>query len=104
MSAQATAHEQAHPTAGTYVKVGVTLVILTAIEVGAYYVPTVRPILIPILLVMAFVKFTLVAMYYMHLKQDHKLFSGLFVFPLIVAGVVIVALMLLFGAIVLIRH
>ena len=104
MSAQATAHEQPHPTAGTYVKVGVTLVILTAIEVGAYYVPAVRPVLIPILLVMAFVKFALVAMYYMHLKQDDKLFSGLFVFPLIIAAVIIVALMLLFGAIVLIRH
>jgi heme/copper-type cytochrome/quinol oxidase subunit 4 len=34
-------------------------------------------------------------MFYMHLKQDSKLFSGVFVFPLIIAAVIIVGLMLL---------
>jgi heme/copper-type cytochrome/quinol oxidase subunit 4 len=36
-----------------------------------------------------------VAMFYMHLKQDHKLFSGVFVFPLIIAAFIIVALIVL---------
>ena len=40
-------------------------------------------------------KFALVAMYYMHLKQDSRLFTGVFVFPLIIAVVIIVALILL---------
>jgi heme/copper-type cytochrome/quinol oxidase subunit 4 len=55
------------------------------------------PILIPVLLVLSAVKFALVAMFYMHLKQDSKLFTGLFVFPLIIAAVIVVSLMLLFS-------
>jgi hypothetical protein len=31
----------------------------------------------------------------MHLKQDHKLFSGVFVFPLIIATFIILALIVL---------
>ena len=34
-------------------------------------------------------------MFYMHLKQDSKLFTGVFVFPLMIATVVIVALIVL---------
>ena len=34
-------------------------------------------------------------MFYMHLKQDSKLFTGVFVFPLIIAAVMIVALIAL---------
>jgi hypothetical protein len=33
----------------------------------------------------------------MHLKQDSKLFTGLFVFPLIIAAVIVVSLMVLFS-------
>jgi hypothetical protein len=33
----------------------------------------------------------------MHLKQDSRIFSGLFVFPLIIAAVMIGALLLLFS-------
>jgi heme/copper-type cytochrome/quinol oxidase subunit 4 len=36
-----------------------------------------------------------VAMFYMHLKQDHRLFTGVFVFPLIIATVIILALIVL---------
>ena len=55
-----------------------------------------KPIVVPVLLLLSAGKFALVAMYYMHLKQDSKLFSGLFVFPLIIATVVIVSLIALF--------
>jgi hypothetical protein len=34
-------------------------------------------------------------MFYMHLKQDHRLFSGVFVFPLIIATVIIFAMIVL---------
>ena len=34
-------------------------------------------------------------MFYMHLKQDSRLFSGVFVFPLIIATVIILALIVL---------
>ncbi len=51
----------------------------------------------PLLLLLSAAKFALVAMFYMHLKQDHRLFTGVFVFPLIIATVIIVALMVLRG-------
>ena len=89
--------EQAHPTAATYTKIAATLVILTALEVAVYYVESIRAYLVPILIVLMIIKFALVAMFYMHLKQDSKLFSGLFIFPIFIAVVVIVALILLFS-------
>lgn len=88
---------QPHPTAATYAKIAVTLVILTALEVAVYYVESIRAYLVPILVILMIVKFALVAMFYMHLKQDSKLFSGLFVFPIIIAVSIIIALLLLFG-------
>ncbi|MEO8200369.1 MAG: cytochrome C oxidase subunit IV family protein [Gemmatimonadota bacterium] len=97
MDAHATAGEHEHPTAATYAKIAVTLVILTALEVAVYYVESIRRYLVPILLILMVIKFALVAMYYMHLKQDSKLFSGLFVFPIIIAIVVILALIALFS-------
>ena len=36
-------------------------------------------------------------MFYMHLKQDSALFSGLFVFPILVAAALIAALIVLFS-------
>ena len=97
MDVHATTGEHDHPTAATYTKIAVTLVILTALEVAVYYVESIRAYLVPILIVLMIVKFALVAMYYMHLKQDSKLFSGLFVFPILIAIVVIIALIALFS-------
>ena len=98
-------HEHGHPTAGVYAKVGLVLFVLTALEVGLYEVTygshagpsaeAIKPFFVPLLLLMSAAKFALVAMFYMHLKQDHKLFSGVFVFPLIIATVVIVSLIIL---------
>jgi cytochrome c oxidase subunit IV len=99
------AHEHAHPSASLYFKVGLVLFVLTALEVGLYEItygehagslaPTIKPFFIPLLLLLSAAKFALVAMFYMHLKQDSKLFTGIFVFPLIIAVVIIVGLMLL---------
>nr|MBA2457609.1 cytochrome C oxidase subunit IV family protein [Gemmatimonadales bacterium] len=54
-----------------------------------------EPFFVPLLLLLSAVKFALVAMYYMHLKNDSKLFSGVFVFPIIIAAVIIVGLIAL---------
>lgn len=100
MTMDAPAHapnEASHPTPGLYTKIAVTLVILTALEVAVYYVESIRAYLIPILIVLMIVKFALVGMYYMHLKQDAKLFTGLFVFPILLAVGLILALIALFG-------
>lgn len=98
-------HGHAHPTASLYFKVGLVLFVLTALEVGLYEITygghagpsaeAIKPFFVPLLLLLSAAKFALVAMFYMHLKQDSKLFTGVFVFPLIIATFVIVALMAL---------
>jgi len=37
-----------------------------------FYVPTFQSVLVPVLLVLSAVKFTLVVMFYMHLKFDNR--------------------------------
>src|SRR5205823_554417 len=57
---------------------------------------------VPVLLVLSAVKFTLVVMFYMHLKADSRVFTFLFGAPLALAAVVMVALLfLLLGALTL---
>lgn len=97
--------EHAHPSGALYAKVGLVLFVLTALEVGLYEItygdhagamgPSLQPFFVPLLLLMSAAKFALVAMFYMHLKQDHRLFTGLFLFPLIIATVIILALIVL---------
>ena len=93
--AQAIAHTS-HPTPGTYFKVAVTLSIITAIEVGIFYITSLGKGIIPVLAVLSIAKFALVAMFYMHLKFDHKLFSTLFVVGLVLAVLVVFAIISLF--------
>lgn len=91
--------EHAHPGTGTYVAVAIILTIITLVEVGVFYVPAFQPVLVPALLMLSAVKFSLVVMFYMHLKSDHKLFTLVFSVPLLFAIGVAVALMFLFGAV-----
>ena len=85
----------AHATTGTYLRIAAVLVIITLIEVGIFYVPTFQSALVPVLLFLSALKFTLVVAFYMHLKQDSRLFSGVFVFPIIIAAVIILSLVVL---------
>tara|TARA_Y100000996_G_scaffold399061_1_gene367726 strand:+ start:1037 stop:1393 length:357 start_codon:yes stop_codon:yes gene_type:complete len=87
-----------HPTSLQYFKVAMVLVVITAIEVGIFYLEFLGYWIIPILFVLSAGKFALVAMYYMHLKFDNKLFTLMFISGFIVASGVILALMGLFGA------
>ncbi len=106
---QATHGEQEHASAGKYVQVAVVLFVLTALEVLLYEVcygglsgsmgalsATLEPWFVELLLGLSLLKFWYVAMFYMHLKFDLKLLSGMFGFSLIIAFIVIVALVALF--------
>ena len=86
-----------HPTPATYFKVAMILSVLTAIEVAIFYVTALSYAIIPILAVLSIGKFGLVVLYYMHLKFDSRIFSGMFFFGMIVATGVIFALMALFN-------
>ena len=52
--------------------------------------------MVVLLIVLSAAKFALVAMFYMHLKQDPKLLANLFVFPILLAATIIATLIILF--------
>jgi cytochrome c oxidase subunit 4 len=88
--------EEHHPQAPTYIVVAIILTILTAFEIGVFYAPSLQAILVPLLIILAILKFILVAAFYMHLHFDSRVFSGLFLFPLALAALIVLSLMLLF--------
>jgi len=110
MSAHAaTAHDQPHGTAKKYIQIATVLFLLTAMEVLLYeasfghlkesmpgLASNLAPYFVELLLILSAFKFWLVAMFYMHLKFDLKILSWLFGFSLVIAGVVIMALFVLF--------
>ena len=96
MSEQPSASEHEHPGTGTYLAVAAVLTIITLVEVGVFYIPALRVILPPTLLVLSAAKFALVVGFYMHLKYDHNLFRAVFIAPLLIAVAVIVGLLFLF--------
>ncbi len=83
-----------------YIRVAVVLAVVTLIEVATYYVALARGLTISVLLVLSAVKFSLVVLYFMHLKFESRLLSYLFSGPLLLAIVVVIALMALFGVLV----
>ena len=91
------AEEHAHPTARTYIIVGVILAVITGLEIWVYGVEQLKAFLAPILIVMSATKFVLVVGFYMHLKFDDRYFRYMFGFGLFIAASVIIVLMLLFS-------
>ena len=76
-----------------YVRVAAALALITAVEVGLYYLD-IGKLFMPALLILMAVKFVTVVSLFMHLKFDHKLFSWLFYSGLLLAvGVYIAALL-----------
>jgi len=68
----------------TYLAIGVVLAVFTAIEVQMpTWLAADRPLLVVSLLVLAFVKAAFVVLYYMHLKFDSRVYSGIVVLALV---------------------
>ena len=88
---------QTHPDTTTYLIVAACLTVLTAMEVTAFYVQALKPVLLPILLLLSAAKFALVVMFYMHLKFDRWAYSAIFFCQLCIATLVIISLSLLFA-------
>ncbi len=86
--------ENSHRMQRTYVIVFGALAALTALEVGVTYLPLPR---IPVLVPLALAKAALVAMFYMHLRYDKRVFALIFLFGVLMAIALIVSLTLLFG-------
>jgi cytochrome c oxidase subunit 4 len=87
-----------HPTWKEYKWVALILTLITVVEVWIYYTPFSKtPLFVPTLLIMSVAKFTIVVMFYMHLKYDHKLFRALFTGPLTIAMATLISLLFLFS-------
>jgi cytochrome c oxidase subunit IV len=86
-------HGAGHPGPREYITIAVILAVLTAIEVGVYYIDFLKPVQIPIFGVLAVTKFSLVAMFFMHLKFDNRFFSVVFVTGLLLACTVFLVIL-----------
>ncbi len=86
-----------HPSAMTYIIIGVVLTILTAVEIGVYYVPSLTGVLIPLLFVLAAVKFFFVVGWYMHLRFDSKILTWVFLGGLFTAMAMLSGVFALFN-------
>jgi cytochrome c oxidase subunit 4 len=85
-----------HASPRTYWAIGGILTVITAMEVAAFYIPAMAPVLVPVLLVLSATKFMLVIMFFMHLRFDSKVFSGVFLTGMVLASFMTVALIVLF--------
>lgn len=76
-----------HPTPVKYVMIAVALVIITAAEVGMYYLEGELPnwAISLSLICMAILKFFTVVAWYMHLKTDRVIFRRFFVLGIVAA-------------------
>ena len=97
--APSTPSEHAHPGAAEYIRIAVILSAITAVEVAVYYILG-RQILGPILIALSAVKFSIVVMFYMHLKFDSRIVSSMFLFGLGMAAFTIIVFIALFHGLV----
>jgi cytochrome c oxidase subunit 4 len=89
--AVAHAHDQPNYLA-VFVALAVITAIITVVELTSDSLGIPRSILNAFYVAMAVAKATLVAMYYMHLKQDSRLYTALFVTPALFAVVFVIML------------
>lgn len=88
--------EEHHPSDKQYALIALFLGVVTAIEVGLYYVDT-GVLNTPLLLLLAAVKFVVVIGWFMHLKFDNPVVRRLFVMGLVLAVAVYLAALATFG-------
>lgn len=94
--APAGAHGAGHPSPKEYVRIGVILFVLTALEISASYAGVSGGILIPTLFILAIVKFALVVLWFMHLKFDDRRFARFFVMGLAGASILYLIVLISF--------
>ena len=77
------AAHRAHPTPAVYWGIALFLGVVTAIEVAVPYIPALDPVRVPLLIVLAAIKFGTVVSFFMHLRYDKKLYRTLLLFGVI---------------------
>jgi cytochrome c oxidase subunit 4 len=91
-------HAGGHPSPKEYVRIGVILAVLTALEVAVAYTDVPHAILIPTLFLLAIVKFALVVLWFMHLKFDDRRYARFFMIGLSGAAILYLVVLISFRA------
>jgi cytochrome c oxidase subunit 4 len=94
LPARAGSHTR-HPSTREYVRIAIILGVVTAAEVAIYYIDWVHEndLLIPLLFLFSMIKFSLVVLWFMHLRFDSRTYARFFVMG--VAGAVTLFLVVL---------
>jgi cytochrome c oxidase subunit 4 len=84
-----------HPSTREYVRIAVILAVITALEVVIYYIDWIHEneLLVPLLFLFSLIKFTLVVLWFMHLRFDSRTYARFFVMGF--AGAVTLFLLML---------
>jgi len=90
---QTGSHAGRHPGPKEYIRIAIILALITTGEVAIYYIEGARDYLIPLLILFSIIKFSLVVMWFMHLRFDSRTYARFFVMGL--AGAVTLYLVVL---------
>ena len=90
------AHAQ-HPSPKAYIRIGIVLAALTAIEVFVSYTHYSPRLVTVALLSLMFLKFLLVVLWFMHLKFDSRRYSRFFVMGIAGATTLYLIVLMTFG-------
>jgi cytochrome c oxidase subunit 4 len=91
------AHAQTHhPSPKEYVRIAIILGLLTAGEVSIYYMGLAHGLLISLLFVFAGLKFSLVVLWFMHLKFDSRTYARFFMIGIAFAFTLYMVVLLTF--------
>ncbi len=84
-----------HPSTKEYVRIAIVLGVITATEVAIYYIDWIHDndLLIPLLFFFGAIKFTLVVLWFMHLRFDSRTYARFFLMGL--AGAITLFLVVL---------
>ena len=99
-------HHVAHPKPSQYVKIAVLLAVLTAIEVGLFYINNTLSlgwVNTAMLLILAALKFVIVIGWYMHLRFEKITLSRFFSFGFVLAFTLYAIVLVSFGVLALNR-
>ena len=86
----------AHPTDAKYILIALILAAVTAVEVAISYWKSLGEAANPLLVILAALKFSMVAMFFMHLRFDNRVLRRLFVTGLILAVGVYITVLFMF--------
>jgi cytochrome c oxidase subunit 4 len=93
-------HQPRHPTFKQYVMIATILFVITIVEFMIIFPQNLRgtSIVVAPLIILSAIKFAIVVMFYMHLKFDSRLFTGVFIGGLGLGLAVVLAVLGLFGS------